>query len=416
MRKLFPLYLGFRYSCSKKHQMFISFIGIVSMMGIALGVTVLVTVLSVMNGFNEEMEQQVFKMAPHILISNADFTNDRQNEIISEVMDANGVNTYAPYILEYGLLKTATALKPVMVHGVEPKLEDKLSKISEKLISGNLSDLIKGSYKILLSTRVGNDYGLVEGDKVLLMVPSMKVSPIGITPRYKRFIISGFFETSDGLGLDSSYAMVNISDAQLLFQYDTRVSGIRLQTTSLYKAPLIAQTLRLKLPRDYYVTDWTMQYGSHLKAVKLEKTMMLLILSLLIVIAVFNLVSSLVMIVNEKQADIAILRTMGAKSRTILQIFIVQGSFIGLVGTIFGLIGGVLLSYNATAVVDFILQFTDLDGLLTTVYRVDHFPSKIMINDLILVCIVALMFSFVATIYPAYRASKLNPVDTLRYE
>ncbi len=416
MFKLFPLYVGLRYSCSKKHQWFVSFIVLASMIGIALGVCVLITVLSVMNGFNDEIENHIFKMAPHVLVTNVDFDKNKQVEFTTGIRDNSFVKNFSPYILEYGLIKTSEALKPVVVHGIEPSQEGRVSAIADNLLTGKLTDLVYGSYKVLISQKLGRELGLELNDKVLIMIPNAKISPVGLMPRYKRFTIGGFFHGSNGLGIDNNYIIINIKDAKKLYQYDDRITGFRLQAHSLYEAPIVASNMRKLLPFDYYVTDWTMQYGSHLKAVKLEKMMMLLILSLLIVIAVFNLVSSLVMIVNEKQPDIAILRTMGARSTTILNIFLVQGSLVGLFGTIIGVSMGLLLSYNVTFVVDIILKLVDLDGLLSTVYRVDHFPSKIMLEDVLIVSTVSMLLSLLATIYPAWRASKLNPVEILRYE
>lgn len=416
MFKSLSFYIGLRYSCSKKHQWFVSFIVLASMIGIALGVCVLITVLSVMNGFNDEIENQVFRMAPHILVTNANFDSSKRVSFIKDIDNNFRIKNSAPYILEYGLVKTSDILKPIVVHGIEPKQENKLSSISSNLLSGTLNDLTKGSYKVLISQKLGYELGLFKGDKIVIMIANIKTSPIGLIPRYKRFTIAGFFHGSHGLGIDNSYVMMNIDDAKKLYQYGDRISGIRLQTGSLYAAPAVAKDLRNELSQDYYVTDWTMQYGSHLKAVKLEKMMMLLILSLLIVIAAFNLISSLVMIVNEKQPDIAILRTMGVRAKTILSIFLFQGSLVGLFGTIMGVCLGLLLSFNVSFVVDILLKLVNLDGLLSAVYKVDHFPSKVMVLDVLIVSIVSMLLSLLATIYPAWKASKLNPVEILRYE
>ena len=230
MFKLFPVYIGLRYSCSKKHQWFVSFIVLASMIGIALGVCVLITVLSVMNGFNDEIENQIFKMAPHILVSNLNFNKKKQLEFINDIKENSQIKNYSPYILEYGLIKTAEDLKPVVVHGIEPEREQKISAISNNILVGKLTDLTSGSFRVIISQKLANDLGLSLSDKVLIMIPNARMSPVGLMPRYKRFSISGFFHGSNKLGIDNSYIMINIDDAKKLYQYDDRITGFRLQS------------------------------------------------------------------------------------------------------------------------------------------------------------------------------------------
>lgn len=414
MRRYFPIFIGLRYFCSNNRQKFISFIVLASLLGIALGVCVLVTVLSVMNGFNEEIENSIFKKAPHVLITNVNF-NTKAVDKISKELSSQEIVGVAPYILEHALIKSGDVLKPIFLHGVDMDKESSVVNMKDNL-RGNSDDLHAGSYNIFISEKLAEELYLEMGDKVSIMIPAVKFSPLGLIPRYKRFTVKGFLQSSNSLGSEHSYAVVSLSDAQNLYQYGDRITGIRLKTSTLSHAPVTANVLRAKLPSDYHITDWTERYGSHFHAVKLEKMMMLLILSLLIVIAVFNLVSSLVMIVNEKTADIAILRTMGARSRSVLAIFFVQGCSVGFVGTVLGLVFGVILSYNVSSVIDLLLRLTDLDGLLAAVYRVDHFPSKILFNDLLLVGLVSMVLSIIATIYPAWSAARLNPVESLKYE
>jgi len=416
MNRLLPLFIGFRYSRSKRRQFFISFMSLTSMLGIALGVTVLITVLSVMNGFDEEIEHRIFSLAPHILITTENFTSEKLHTVENAVKKISQVTGAAPYFTGRGLIKLRGDLKPLLIQGIDYKREPSVSNINSRLIGGKLSSLIEGKFNVMISAQMAGDLGIFIGDQIIVMVPTMNISPFGATPRYKRFTVNAIFSTKGGLGFESSYAYINIKDAQKLFVSPNTVTGLRLQTTSLYIAPKVTSLVRKRLSDDYYVWDWTSSYGSHLKAIKLEKTMMLLILVLLIVIAIFNLVSSLVMLVNEKQSDIAILRTMGAKPSTILSIFIVQGSMIGIIGTALGVIGGIALATHVSGFVDLLLHVTQLKKVLTSVYLVEHLPSKVLYSDLGIICSISLVFSFLATIYPAWRASRLHPVQTLKYE
>jgi lipoprotein-releasing system permease protein len=416
MNKLLPFYIGLRYSKSKKRQFFISFISFISMSGIALGVCVLITVLSVMNGFDEEIEQRVFDLAPQIVIQNDKLTYEKMDEVKRDVSKYSDVVGVAPYVNGKGLVRFEDTIKPILVNGIVPKEEKFVSALNKKLIVGNLEQLTEKEFKIIIGDKLASELNVTIGDKLTILVPHVSVNPIGAFPRYKRFTITGVFSSDGWLGYDSYSVYVHINDAKTLFNLSDNISGIRIKTKSLYLAPKVTKLLENELSDDFSIVDWTNQFGSYLKAVKLEKTMMLLILVLLIVIAAFNLIASLVMLVNEKQADIAILRTIGAKPRTILSIFIIQGSMVGLVGTGIGTILGIFLANHVSEAVEFILYFTNLKNVLSSVYLVDSLPSKILYSDLIIICCISLSLSFLATIYPAFRASKLHPALTLRYE
>ncbi|MDP1604145.1 MAG: lipoprotein-releasing ABC transporter permease subunit [Legionella sp.] len=414
MFKPIAVYIGLRYTRAKKKNHFVSFISLSSMLGIGLGVMVLITVLSVMNGFDEEIHRRFFGMAPEITVSGSDSKLSNWQDLEGELAAFPGVKAVAPYIGGQGLLTNNGQVVPIILTGVLPEKEKNVTHLQDKLIMGNMDKL--NHFGIFLGKSLAESLGVMLGDQVTVMIPEATSTPAGMIPRFKRFTVNGIFSAGTGFNFDTKLAFINLYDAQKLFRLGDDVSGLKMKIANVYQAPEMTAKLAEKLGDSYQVGNWTDQFGAFFQAVKMEKTMMFLILMLIIAVAAFNLVSSLVMVVNDKQSEIAILRTIGATPATILWIFIVQGMLVGAVGTLFGLIGGWILASNATVIVNWIQSFFKIQVLSSSIYFVDYLPSKIMMSDLLEVCAIAMLMSFAATIYPAWRASKTVIAEALHYE
>ena len=386
------------------------------MLGIALGITVLITVLSVMNGFDTEIKNRIFSLTPQITIRNLTGNIPNWSQFLAKQKDYPGVVAAAPFISGQGMLQGEGTIQPTLILGVDPKQEKQVSQIPDKMLDGKFADLIPGNFNIVLGEKLAENLGASVGDKVTLYTLNPAMTPAGIIPRVKRFKVVAIFKTGNGFGFDSELGFINLSDAQILYEMENTISGVNLKIQDPYLAPQMGEKIVKNLAPEYVVTDWTNQYGPLFKAIKLEKTMMFFILLLIIAVAAFNLVATLVMVVSDKQADIAILRTLGATPIEIMKIFIVQGFIIGISGMILGLIGGTLLASNATAIVNQIENLFHIQLLSSSVYYVNYLPSKIAFSDLAKVCFSAIILSLIATLYPAYRASKVQPAEALRYE
>jgi lipoprotein-releasing system permease protein len=416
MYKPLSFYIGLRYTRSKKKNHFISFISLSSMLGIGLGVMVLITVLSVMNGFDDEIHKRFFGMAPEITITGgtSEVINNWRH-LQEKISDFHDVKAQAPFVTTQGLITFEGQVLPVMLTGVVPSLENSMTNLDAKLVSGSINDL--HDFGIILGRTLADNLGVMIGDKITMLIPKATVTLAGMEPRFKRFTVKGVFTAGSGFNFDNKLAFINIRDAQKLMQFtENQVSGIKIKVDEVYQAPQIAMDLFYGLDEKYNVGNWTETFGAFFHAVKMEKTMMFLILLLIIAVAAFNLVSSLVMVVNDKQAEIAILRTIGAGPGTILRIFIVQGMMVGIIGTAFGVILGIILASNATAIVNFLQSLFGLHILSSSIYFVDYLPSKILLTDLFQVSLASLIMSFIATIYPAWRASKTVIAEALHYE
>ncbi len=414
MFKPLPLFIGLRYTRAKKSNHFVSFISLSSMLGIGLGVMVLITVLSVMNGFDDEIHKRFFGMAPEITLTGADDKLSNWEELAAKLQKVPGVIGLAPFVGAQGLLTHEGQVIPIILTGIIPSYEEHITKLKHKIILGDMSDL--DHFGMVIGESLANTLGVTIGEKVTIMIPQATVTPAGMVPRFKRFTVKAIFTAGSGFNFDSKMAFIDLSDAQKLLQIGSQVTGIKLKLDDIYKAPVLSRQIADDLGEGYQVGNWTDQFGAFFHAVKMEKTMMFLILLLIIAVAAFNLVSSLVMVVNDKQAEIAILRTIGATPRTILAIFIVQGMMVGVVGTFLGLVFGLLLASNATTIVSYLQSMLDIQVLSSNVYFVDFLPSKILFSDLWQVCGIALLMSFLATIYPAWRASKTVIAEALHYE
>lgn len=414
MFKPLALYIGLRYTRSRKKNHFVSFISLSSMLGIGLGVMVLITVLSVMNGFDTEIHKRFFGMAPEITVKGPDDKLGDWPAMAARLALEPGVKAVAPFVGVQGLITHEGQVLPLVLTGILPEKEAQITHLKDKLLAGSLDDL--HDFGIILGKGLADRLGLLIGDKVSVMIPQATVTPAGMIPRFKRFTVTGVFTAGTGFNFDTSLAFINLLDAQKLLQLGQDVSGIKMKINNVYQAPEISQQLSEKLGPEYQVGNWTQQFGAFFQAIKMEKTMMFLILMLIIAVAAFNLVSSLVMVVNDKQAEIAILRTIGATPATILCIFIVQGMMVGIAGTALGIAGGVLLASNATAIVNSLQNFFQIQVLSSSIYFVDYLPSRIEFRDLWEICVMALSMSFLATVYPAWRASRTIIAEALHYE
>lgn len=414
MFKPLALFVGLRYMRARKKTHFVSFISFTSMLGIGMGVMVLITVLSVMNGFDEEIHTRFFGMAPEITITADDGGLYDWEAIATQVAVVPGVLAVSPFVTEQGLMTFDGMVSPVMLTGIIPDKEQGVTNLQDKLLLGDLKNL--PHFGIVLGRGLADNMGVMVGDKVTVMIPKATVTIAGMEPRFKRFTVAGIFSAGTGFNFDSKLAFIDLNDAQKLSQIENTVTGLKLRIKDVYEAPRMSETLGRLLGDGYSVDNWTGQFGAFFQAVKMEKTMMFMILLLIIAVAAFNLVSSLVMLVNDKQADIAILRTMGATPRLILTIFIVQGILVGALGTLIGLLTGLLLAYNVTDIVNALQNFIGVQLLSSNVYFVDFLPSKILWSDIIQVCSIALLMSFVATLYPAMRASKTVITEALHHE
>jgi len=410
------LYIGLRYTRAKRSSYFISFISMVSMIGIALAVAVLITVLSVMNGFDEQIEKRFFGMVPEINVFKIGDVIADWKDLSNKLKAYPGVKGVAPAVSGQGLLSNYGFVSPAMITGILPEYEDAISSLSKKVEAGKLSDLKADEFNVILGERLAANLGVALGDKVTLMIPKVTVSIAGVTPTMRRFNVVGIFSAGAGFGFDAGLAYINMHDAQKLYRMTDTVTSIRLRINNIYDAPRMSAEIVKTLPAGYQVSNWTDQFGAFFKAVKMEKTMMFMILTLIIAVAAFNLVSSLVMIVNDKQSDIAILRTFGALPKTILKIFMVQGSVVGLFGTLLGVLGGIILSLNATVIADWLQHAFNMQLLSSNIYFVDYLPSKLEWMDVLHISLIAVALSFAATIYPAWRASRMQPAEALRYD
>jgi lipoprotein-releasing system permease protein len=417
MKIPYELFIGLRYTRTKRSNHFISFISMTSMMGIALGVAALIVVLSVMNGFQHELRTRILGVASHLQVTGADNALSDWRRMAQLVGQQPQVEASAPYIMAQGLLSYGQAVQGAVVRGVLPELEDRVADIGAHIKAGDFKALKSGEFGIVLGADLARMLGVGLGDKVVVMAPQGQFTPTGMVPRLKQFKVVGIFQVGM-YEYDAALALIHLDDAAKLYRLGDQVSGLRLKLTDLYQAPQVARELSRQLAPygNYYVSDWTEQHANFFRAVQMEKHVMFVILALIVAVAAFNIVSTLVMAVTDKRADIAILRTLGASPRSIMWIFIVQGALIGVIGTVLGMAGGVLIALNIETVVPFIEHLFGVQFLAKDIYYISDLPSELQWGDVLTISVMSLLLSLLATLYPSRRAAKTNPAEALRYE
>ncbi|MCD6061345.1 MAG: Lipoprotein releasing system, transrane protein LolC/E family [Moraxellaceae bacterium] len=414
MRRMFKpafLFIGLRYTRAKRRNHFISFISLTSIIGLMLGVAVLITVLSVMNGFDRELKNRILGMVPQATLNAYDPFRDWQR-VVDYARREPGVEAAAPFNQLQGMLAASGLVSGAMVTGIDPEAEKGVSIVHHNMQEGSIDALREGEFGIVLGSGLAANLGVHAGDKVTLVLPEASLSPAGVIPRFKRFTVVGVFKV--GADIDGMLAYVNLHDAGRLLRIEDRVQGVRIKFHDLFEAPEIGYMLAARHPEHLYATNWTQTHGNLFSAIKMEKAMMALLLLFIVAVAAFNIVSSLVMVVSDKKADIAILRTLGASPATIMKIFMVQGTVVGVVGTMAGVLLGVLLSLTIGDIASGIEQLFNVS--LFDAYFVNYLPSQLKFSDVLWVSAVAFALSFVATIYPARRAARVQPAEALRYE
>lgn len=414
---VFELFVGMRYTRAKRKNHFISFISLTSMIGIALGVAALIVVLSVMNGFQKELRTRILGVASHLEITSSNNQLAGWQLIAADASKREHVLASAPYITAQGMLSYGQGVQGAIVRGILPAAEDKVADLGSHMKAGHLSDLRPGEFGIILGADLAFAIGAQMGDKVVLLAPQGQFTPTGVVPRIKQFTVVGLFQ----IGMyeyDAGLALIHMEDAAKLYRMGDKVSGVRLKLDDLFNAPAIATTINKQLNQSgsYYVTDWTQQHANFFRAVQMEKRVMFIILTLIVAVAAFNIVSTLVMAVTDKRADIAIMRTFGASPRSIMMIFIIQGALIGIIGTVVGAFFGILIALNIGTIIPFIEGLFHVQFLAKDVYYISDLPSDLIWSDVITIVIMSFILSLFATLYPSWKASKINPAEALRYE
>ena len=415
MFKPLTLYIGMRYTRAKQRTQFISFITLTSVMGIALGVTALIVVLSVMNGFEAELRERILGMTSHATITGRNGRLQDWKQLEQQVTGKPHVEGSAPFVRGQVMINADRRVSGTLLRGIIPEYEPRVSEVANKMKIGELTDLTAGEFGIVLGAELANYLGVMVGQKVTVISPQINSTPAGILPRLKRFTVVGIFKVGM-YEYDRNMAIIHIDDAAKLFRLGDAVSGLRLKLDDLFNAPRITRALARELYSQYSVSDWTKAHSNFFKAIKTEKRVMFIILLLIVAVAAFNIVSTLVMVVTDKRGDIAILKTQGLTNRSVMGIFIILGGIIGIVGTALGTLGGILLALNVETIIPAIEGFFGVQFMAADVYYISDVPSKLNWNDVYFIAGIAFVLSLLATLYPAWQASRVNPAEVLRYE
>lgn len=411
----YELLVGLRYTRARRRNRFIGVNSLVSMIGIGVGVWALIVVLSVMNGFQKEVRTRILGVVSHVQLSGAGNRLQDWPAVAEEASRHPRVVASAPFVQGQGMLSAGSAVRGALVRGIDPRLEDGVADFGRHMTSGSLEALKPGEFGMVLGRDLARALGVIPGDKVALVAPQGTVTPAGVIPRLKQFTVVGTFDAGIGEA-DAGLALVSLRDAQTVYQLGDAVTGVRLKLDDLFAAREVARELMASLPQDVFASDWTRSHANFFRAVEIEKRIMFIILALIILVAAINIVSTLVVAVTDKQADIAILRTLGAAPGSVMQVFIVQGMVIGLIGTALGVAVGVVTALNIDVIVPAIENALNIKFLSKDVYLIPDLPSDLQAGDVLAVAAMALGLSFLATVYPSWRAARLNPAEALRYE
>lgn len=408
------IFIGARYTRAKRRNHFISFISMTSMIGLSLGVLAMIVVLSVMNGFQREMSARILGMVPHAAVLGAK-PLDNWQAVADAASKKPEVVAAAPLTEMEGMLSYKGAMQPIQISGIDPAQEGKVSIVADHIVQGRLDDLKPGEFGVVVGEMTARRFRLNVGDKLTLIVPEVSTAPGGITPRMQRLNVVGVFKV--GAELDGSMGLIHMADAATMQRWEpNQVQGVRLKVKDLYAAPQVSAAIVGELGDNYRADDWTHTQGSLFSAMKMEKTMIGLLLMMIIAVAAFNIIATLIMVVNDKGADIAILRTIGATPAQIMGTFMVQGSLIGVVGTLIGGVLGVIAALNVSQIVGWLERVSGQHIFTSDVYFISTLPSELQWGDVALICSAGLVMSFLATLYPAWRASQVEPAYALRYE
>ncbi|NBA93779.1 lipoprotein-releasing ABC transporter permease subunit [Pseudomonas sp. R5(2019)] len=408
------IFIGARYTRAKRRNHFISFISMTSMIGLALGVLAMIVVLSVMNGFQREMSLRILGMVPHATILGVKPLDDWQS-VANAALKNPQVIAAVPFTEMEGMLSYKGAMQPIQISGIDPSQERKVSIVADKIVQGSLNDLQPGEFGVIIGEITARRFRLNVGDKLTLIVPEVSNAPGGITPRMQRLNVVGVFKV--GAELDGSMALIHMADAAQMQHWEpNQVQSVRLKVKDLYAATQVSGAIASSLGDQYKADDWTHTQGSLFSAMKMEKTMIGLLLLMIVAVAAFNIIATLIMVVNDKGGDIAILRTIGATPRQIMTIFMVQGTVIGVVGTLIGGVLGVIAAFNVSQLVGWIERVSGQHIFTSDVYFISTLPSQLQWGDVALICSAGLILSFLATLYPAWRAAQIEPAYALRYE
>jgi lipoprotein-releasing system permease protein len=415
MIRPYEIFIGLRYTRAPQRHRLISFISLVSIVAIAIGIAALITILSVMNGFGNEVRSRILSFISHVTITEPSGRLQDWQGLGERVKNLPHVKAFAPYISGQALVARGNSVSGVMVSGILPEHERHVSEIHNKLVSGQFEALKSGEFGVIVGSSIAVKLGLDVNSQVSLVVPQAQPTPTGLLPRFKRFTVVGVFD-ADMHEYDAGMVLIHLDDAAKLYQLPGYVDGLRLHLDDVDLAPRVARDVENTVGPEYVVSDWTRKHNVWFQALAMEKTVMFVILSLIVAVAMFNVISTLVVVVNEKKADIAILRTLGASPKSILAIFLFQGSFIGVVGTVAGVVAGVLLALNVSAIVRGMERLFGTHYISPEVYLIRGLPSDLQWGDVATICIVSLTLSLLSTLYPAWRASQMQPAEALRYE
>ena len=411
----YELFVGLRYTRANRRNQMTTFISVISILGIALGVAALIVVLSVMNGFQKELRARILGVASHVQITGIGSGLDDWKAVARQAAQNEEVVAAAPYIMAQGLISNRQTVQGSIVRGILPADEDKVADIGMHMKSGSLGELKPGKFGIVLGSELAQSIGARTGDKIVVIAPQGQVTPAGIMPRLKQFDVVGIFEVGM-YEYDAGLVLIHLEDARRLYRMEDKVSGVRLKLKDLFSAPRVARELSYTLDDRVYVSDWTRSHANFFRAVQIEKRVMFIIVLLVVTVAAFNIVSTMVMAVTDKRADIAILRTLGAAPGAVLKIFMIQGGVIGVIGTLTGVLIGVVVGVNVESIVSTIEGLFGVQFLAKDVYYISDLPSDVHVQDVAIIASTSFLLNLAAAVYPSWRAARINPAEALRYE